>query len=344
MAINLTSLGTTPNGEELQHVIIQNKNGHKLGLVSWGASWQSFKTAAGQDLVLGFHDVDSYLNNNYYIGNAVGRVAGRIDGANFDLEGHNYQLDQNEGNNTLHGGEKSFSHRNWKIKELDEANNRVVFETSLDENDDHFPGTMQVNVTYTLSDNDEVTLEFSALSDKTTLFNPTSHVYFNMGGLETDANKMQLQIKADRYMELRKTDKIPTGRLLPVEGTAYDFNTVTTIGDAIAKISSDDFDKKFDDVFALDSKSQPNVVLSDPVSKRMVEMTTDRNAVVFFITNPEVDNYADQAAFLADHPYNGVALEAQTLSDAIHHPEFGDIVLPANQQKTYTTTYAFKNL
>ncbi|WP_246163783.1 aldose epimerase family protein [Weissella coleopterorum] len=309
-----------------------------------GASWQSFKTAAGQDLVLGFHDVDSYLNNNYFIGNAVGRVAGRIDGASFDLEGQHYQLDQNEGSNTLHGGEKSFSHRNWEIKEIDELHNRVVFATVLNESEDHFLGTMQATVTYTLSDNDEVSLEFNALSDQATLFNPTSHVYFNLGGLGSDANQMQLQIKADRYMELRKTDKIPTGKLLPVAGTAYDFNDVTTIGDAITRIPSDDFDKKFDDVFALNAHNNPNVVLSDPKSKRAVEMTTDRNAVVFFITNPEVDNYQDQAAFLAEHPYNGVALEAQTLSDSIHHPEFGDIVLPANQQQTYTTTYAFKNL
>lgn len=343
MTINVASLGTVQENVEVQKVTIENNHWHKLGLVTWGASWQSFQTAAGVDLTLGFQTAAGYLDNNYYIGNIVGRTAGRIDGARFELDGQEVVIPANEDGNLLHGGVQSFSHRNWTIEAIDEAMNRVTFGTKLTSDEDHFPGDMRTTVTYTLTENDEVKIQFTAESTATTLYNPTAHVYFNLGGVGTDARKMQLQIKADRYMELR-ADKVPTGNLLPVAGTAYDFREPQLMGAALEKLPSDAFDKKFDDVFALNGDSKPDVILTDPASQRSVEISTDRNAMVCFITNPEVDNYADQEAFLAEHPYNGIALEAQTLSDSIHHPELGDIILPVNQTQTYVNTYAFKNI
>ncbi|MCM0583292.1 galactose mutarotase [Weissella diestrammenae] len=344
MTIQVTDFGQTPDGQQVKRVVIENANGHQLSLVSWGASWQSFVTAQGVSLVLGFDDLDGYLHNGYFLGNAVGRVAGRIDAAEFELNGKRYQLDANEGQNNLHGGEHSFSHRNWDIAYVDEAGNSVTFATTMTEAQDNFPGTMGTTVTYTLTDDNEVRLIFGATSDQDTLYNPTSHVYFNMQGVGTDARQLELMLQAPKHLAFRP-DKIPTGELLSVAETAFDFQTATKIGDNIDRLPSDAFDKKFDDAFALSYEpGTPAAILTDPQSKRSVEMTTDRNAVIFFITNPAVDDYEDQAAFLAAHPYNGVALEAQTLSDAIHHPSFGDIVLPANQHQEYVTTYAFKNI
>jgi len=344
MTIKVTDFGTMPNGEQMQHVVIQNVNGHQLGLVSFGASWQSFITAEGKELVLGFNDAAGYLNNGYYLGNAVGRVAGRLDSATFDLNGKTYHLDANEGKNTLHGGQNNFSHKNWDIANIDEANNSVTFATTMTEAEDHFPGTMGTTVTYTLTDDNQVRIDFSATSDQDTLYNPTSHVYFNVAGLNTDARELELKLNSPRHLEFRD-DQIPTGKRLETAGTPFDFQTAIKIGDNIAKIDSDAFDKKFDDAFEIVHQAgEPDAILKDLKSGRAVEMTTDRNAVIFFITNPEVDLHDDQEAFLAEHPFNGVALEAQTLSDAIHNPEFGDIVLPANQNQHYTTTYAFKNI
>ncbi|WP_373702274.1 aldose epimerase family protein [Weissella soli] len=344
MTVSVTDFGNTPAGETIKHVVITNANGHQLGLVSWGASWQSFKTAAGVDLVLGFNDVASYLDNDYYLGNIVGRVGGRLDQAKFDLNGKTYHLDANEGANTLHGGEKNFSHKNWEIATVDEANNSVTFATTMTEAEDHFPGTLKTTVTYTLTDDDEVKLDFGATSDADTLYNPTSHVYFNMAGLGADARELELQLNASRHLEFRP-DQLPTGKLLEAAGTAFDFQTKTKIGDNIAKLETDAFDAKFDDAFEVATGTDaPAAILTDPVSGRTVEVSTDRNGVIFFITNPDVDKYEDQAAFLAENPFNGVALEAQTLSDAIHHPEFGDIVLPAGVEKHYETRYVFKNI
>ncbi|MDR3190125.1 MAG: galactose mutarotase [Lactobacillaceae bacterium] len=345
MTVTVTDLGTTPAGEMIKHVLIENANGHKLGLVSWGASWQALQTKTGTDLVLGFDTVEEYLDNIYYIGNAVGRTAGRIDGASFELNGKTYHLNANEGENALHGGENNFSHKNWAIDNIDEANNAVTFALSMMQTEDNFPGTMQVTLQYTFTNDDAVRLDFKATSDEETLFNPTSHVYFNLAGRGEDARELELQLKSPRHMEFR-ADSIPTGNLLATTGTPFDFQTATKIGENIAKLPTDAFDAKFDDAFELVYEpGTPSAILTDPKSGRAVEMTTDRNAVIFFITNPDLVHHADdEAGYLVDHPFNGVALEAQTLSDSIHHPEFGDIILPAGVEKHYTTTYAFKNI
>jgi aldose 1-epimerase len=346
MSVKVVDFGQTSNGETVKQVVIENANGHQLGLISYGASWQFFKVKEGtqyRDVVAGFSNVADYESHPFYLGNAIGRVAGRIGGASFELNGQTYQLDKNEGENTLHGGSRGFSDRNWDT-EIDQAHNAAIFTAVLAEDEDGFPGIMTATVTYTLTDDDEVRIEFKGSADADTLFNPTSHAYLNPAGLGTDARDLILYLAAPRRLEMA-ADLIPTGKKLDTAGTAYDFTTPARIGDKIAELPGDAYNKSFDEPFEVAPEAgKPAAVLTDPKSTRAIELYSDRNAMITFVTNPGLADHEGDVDWFNKHPFNMVALEAQTLSDAIHFPEFGDIVLPAETEKVYTTVYAFKNI
>jgi aldose 1-epimerase len=343
MTVSVHEIGKMPNGDLAQQIVLENKNGHQIGVTTWGATWQFFKTNDGHDLMVGLHTTDKLWEQLYSVGDAIGRVGNRITGATFTLEGKQYHLKDNELGNALHGGRDSFSNRTWDFT-IDQENNAVTFTTTMTEAIDNFPGTMPTSITYTLTDNDEVILDFAAESDQTTLYNPTSHGYFNPAGIDTDARDLNLQINSQRRLELRDEDTTPTGNFFENAHTAYDFLKPTRIGDNLAQLEGP-YDVKFDEAFEINQVAgQPAAVVSDPKSGRNIEVYSDRNAIIFFIANPEVAYHEGDREWFDAHPYNAIALEAQTLSDAINHEGFGDIVLPANKKQTYRTTYKFNNL
>ncbi|WPQ68449.1 aldose epimerase family protein [Weissella paramesenteroides] len=343
MTVTVHEIGKMPNGEIAEQIVIENKNGHKIGVTNWGATWQFFKTNDNQDLMVGLHTTDKLWEQAYSVGDVIGRVGNRITGAKFTLNGKTYHLKDNELGNALHGGKDNFSNRMWDYT-IDQATNSVTFTTAMTEEIDHFPGTMPTSVTYTFSDDDEVSLTFSAESDEDTLFNPTSHGYFNPAGIDTDARDLNLQIHSQRRLELRPEDTTPTGNFLDNANTPFDFNKPTRIGDNLAKLDGP-YDVKFDNAFEINQVAgRPAAVVSDPKSGRSIEVYSDRNAIIFFIADPEVAYHEGDREWFDKHPYNAIALEAQTLSDAINHEGFGDIVLPAGKKQTYRTVYKFKNL
>jgi len=342
MTITVNAFGETPTGDLVEQIIIENKEGHRLGLVTWGAAWQSFTTQSGVEMVQGYHDVKAYIAHPYYLGMAIGRVGGRIGGASFTLDEQTYALDANENGNTLHGGQASFADRNW-LYELDEDQNAVTFKTTILSSEDRFPGDLQTSLTYQLTDDNQVKLTFSGQATATTLYNPTSHVYVNPAGIQTNARELTLQIAAPERLALDES-QIPTGEKLATTGTAYDFMTGVKIETQL-RAQSTAFDANLDDAFVLEHEAgQPDVLLRDEQSGRTVEMITDRDAVVIFTAHANMAGHETDADWFAAHPYNVVAIEAQHLPDAIHHAAFGDIVLPVNQQRTYHTTYTFKNI
>ncbi|GAK30062.1 possible aldose 1-epimerase [Weissella oryzae SG25] len=338
--ITVKQFGVTPAGEPVQQVIITNAAGHELGLISYGASWQFFREHEGtqyRDLVIGFDNLADYIEHPYYLGNAIGRVGGRIGSASFDLNGEHVEIEANENNNTLHGGSHGFADRNWHTQVL-EAENAVVFSTAIASSEDHFPGNLTTTVKYTLTDDNVVEIEFTGLSDADTLYNPTSHVYMNPAGKGTDARELYLELAATKRLAM-DGELIPTGEKLDVIDTPYDFTKATKIATNLDKGID-----HFDDVFeTITTEGTANAILSDPKSGRAIEVRTDRNGLVFFITNP-VREDTDSAKWVEQHPFNAVALEAQTLSDAIHYPALGNIILPANHKQTYKTSYSFKGL
>ena len=193
---------------------LTNQNGTAT-VTPLGASLLSFKTKDkhGQltDIVLGFETLDEYFDNtNTYFGGTVGRVANRTKGAQFSLNGETFQIPQNEGANNLHSGPDGYQLRIWEIDALDEANNQVTFKLESPDGDQGYPGNLTLKTTYQLTQDNQLTISYEAVSDKDTPFSPTNHSYFNLNGHASGSiANHQLQLKASHYTPIQDGKSIP---------------------------------------------------------------------------------------------------------------------------------------
>lgn len=282
-----------------------------------------------ENVVLGFKQLEDYVNDSPYFGAFVGRVAGRIaDGA-----WSTYQLTQNEGTHHIHGGTDNFSQRVWDSEVVTEKGKTgVAFSLLSTEGENGYPGNLRVTVTYYWTDDNVWEMLISAETDQQTLFNPTNHTYFNLSG-QTKRTVLNhtLQIDAENYAEINAS-KLPTGRLLPVADTAFDFRVPKTLETAI-----NERPEGFDTPFKL--TGDKTIQLTDADSGRSLEMQTNREAVVVFSTTGMEEEYLVDGEKMSSH--RGIALETQELPDAVHHPEFQSIVLDPGKTVHYRTKYAF---
>ncbi|SDK16901.1 aldose epimerase family protein [Streptococcus gallolyticus] len=331
----------TINGQKVEKYTIINDNGVQVGLLTLGATWQEFLVPddkGGQkNLIIGFDKPSDYLKNPLCAGQSIGRVAGRINQGKVNLDGKEIQLPQNEKGNTLHGGPQGFHQQIWTaLIESGQNALSVVMTYDAKEEIDHFPGDMQVEVRFTLDNANRFTIVYTGKNaTKTTLFNPTNHVYFNLGNRQ-DLSQHTFTLAADRYLETRD-DLIPTGKFIDVAGTAYDFQTGQNLGEAIADTGG------LDDAFLVNaSLDKPCGELKDEESGDSVHLYSDRDAWVVYSMGgiPEGIYPARDKGKMAKE-FEALALEAQFLPDAINHDGFGDIVLPANTEKTYTIAFEY---
>lgn len=212
--------------------VLSNANGITLKVIPFGATLVSLEIPINKeetvDVVLGFGNLNSYiksfeLDGCPFFGATVGRYAGRIDNGKFELKGKQYQLNQNNNSNTLHGGIHNFSRKVWNIKNIKEGKDPAVTFAyiSLSE-DENFPGDLSVEVTYTLSENNEVIIEYVATTTQDTIINLTHHSYFNLDGHKGTVADQELQVNTSMRLDLRE-DGIPTGKIIAVENTGFDF-------------------------------------------------------------------------------------------------------------------------
>jgi len=337
MTVNEEEFGSY-KGTPVTKYTITNKNNVSISAITLGGALYEFmvpdKNGDRHNLILNFKDAPTYLDNPFYLCMAIGRTAGRISKGTYTLNGKKAYLDQNEGETTLHGGKNGFSSYVWNGST---DSNKIILTKHINSETDSFPGNMDVKIEYSLSDDNELTIKYTATSDADTLFNPTQHVYFNLGDSDSILNHT-LQINAANHLELNKDDKTPTGTLLDVKSTAFDFNEPTELGEAIEKKNAQT-GSDFDDVYAINDQqsSEPIAVLSDPKSNRKVTISSSRNGLIVF--TPDDLSSMTFKDYGVGTKYMGVALEAQNLPDAINHEGFGDIVLPANQEKSYQISY-----
>lgn len=332
----------TYQGHSIHKITLTNDNNVAISLLSLGATWHEFLVPIQdkqKNILLNFSTAHDYLSNPFYIGMAIGRTAGRIKNGTFPLNGQSVTVPTNEGQNTLHGGPSGFNTLIWDYNscQSDEAVS-ITFSRSISHNEDGFPGDLAATVTYTLDNHNRVTLQFTGESNEDTLFNPTSHAYFNLSDSKTILGH-QLMIASSEYLEM-DSEKIPTGKLLPVKGTPFDFTTNQQLGDAIQALQGTT-EKGFDDIYKITPNQQPIVKLSDPTSHRSLTISSSRNALVVFTSNSFTKNLAFNSG--AGEPYMGIALESQTLPDTPNHPGFGDVVLPKNQKVTHTIMYQYSD-
>lgn len=331
------------NETPIYQFIMKNRQGMKVSCISHGATLTEIivpdKKGDFSNVLLGFDNLEDYVKDNkMYLGAAIGRVGGRIKDGVFEIKGKGYKVPQNEGENTLHGGGNGFNTMIWesKMEETDDHASVTFYKTILSE-EDGFPGKLDVEIIYEINNNNDLLIKFKGLSDKDTLFNPTVHSYFN---LNSDLSKLlsdhTLQINASEYSELG-VKCIPTGKLKEVSGTAFDFREAKNLPEAIKKVKEQFGVDGFDHPFKLNSEN--SVTLINEENGRRLDIKSDRNALIAYTLNSVSGDWTVENKKVI--PNMGIALEPQTLPDAINHKDFGDIVLLANETKEYVIKYHF---
>lgn len=334
----------TINGQTVWQHWLENSQGYQLAVIDYGATITNLvmpdKAGQFKNVVIGYDNLADYLKQEAYFGATVGRVAGRIGKGAFTLDGHDYQLPLNNGENTNHGGPNSFESQVWQASVEEQADAiSVTFKLTSPDSANGFPGNLSVATTYTLNEKNEWLVDYQATSDQTTLFNPTCHVYLNLtGDFDQLVDGHQLQIDSDRFGEIQP-DGLPTGQLLPVDQTVFDLRQPRAIADAFASQETQNkLVNGYDHPFLLNKNADRNdAVLIEPTSGRSLTINTEGNAIVIYTANGfgSEPNLTDKAI----QPHEAVAIEAQMMPDAIHHADFGNVILKANEQYHRQTCY-----
>ena len=344
--IDKMGFGKTPDGQAVALYVL--KNGTTLAKVmTYGAILTELDVADRNgkpgDVVLGFDSLEGYLGKSPYFGAVVGRVANRIAKGKFTLDGKDYTLAVNNGPNALHGGLKGFDKVVWKAEEVPCPDGpSVKFSYVSKDGEEGYPGNLSVSVTYTLTADNALRLQYTATTDKATPLNLSNHSYFNLAGPGSGTIlHHEVTIAADKYTPVDDT-LIPTGALADVKGTPLDFTTATPIGKHIQEIKADPVG--YDHNFVLRSGGSKTPVLAvtvrEPTTGRVMEMSTTEPGVQFYTGN-YLDGTTVGKGGTVYKQYQGLCLEAQHFPDSIHHPNFPATVLEPGKTYTQTTVYKF---
>ncbi|MBL9060922.1 aldose epimerase family protein [Tabrizicola sp.] len=327
------------DGLAVHQATLTGPNGLRVVLLTWGARlaqlWVPDVTGSLADIVLGHDTLSDWQAHGTYVGATCGRYANRIAGGRFPLDDRAIQLDRNEGRNTLHGGSHGFDQKHWTIDSHSDAH--VTFATTSPDGEMGFPGTLQARTTYRI-DGAALTIEMEATTDAPTIVNLVNHAYFNLAGQGAgDIMDHQLQIEARHYLPV-DAQLIPTGEVLSVANTAFDFRQSRPIGAAIPGPGG------FDHNFCLSGPAgadglRPCLIASDPASDRRMRLST---------TEPGVQLYT--GAHFANGPgkvgarysrFAGFAVETQRFPDAPNNPQFPSARLNPGQTYRHLMRFDF---
>lgn len=331
--------GKTADGKSVEQFTLTNSKGAEAKIITYGGIITSLKMPDKQgiigDVVLGYDSLSGYENDTFYIGALVGRYANRIAKGQFSLNGKSFQLAKNNGENSLHGGPKGYQKVVWNGRGFVNANAANVELTYLSKDgEEGFPGNLKIKVIYSLTENNELKIEYFATTDNDTIINLTQHSYFNLAG-KGDILSHQLQINSDKFTP---TDKgaIPTGEFRSVKETPFDFNSLTEIGKRInEKDEQLIFGAGYDHNWVLNKKGKELSLAAkvfEQNSGRTMEVWTTEKGLQFyagnFLTNPFI--------------YRGaLCLEAQVFPDSPNKSNFPSPVLKKGQTYRQTTIYKF---
>jgi aldose 1-epimerase len=334
---------------KIHQLSLRNSKGMEVGILSRGAVVQSIKVPdrAGNvaDVVLGFDTPEGYLATNPYFGAIVGRYGNRIAKGRFSLNGKEYTLAVNNGENSLHGGLKGFDKVIWTSRQIDTPDGPAVELTYISKDgEEGYPGNLTAKVTYTLTNNNELKIDYDLSTDQDTVVNVTNHSYFNLAGQgEGDILGHKLTIHADRYTPVDK-GLIPTGELASVEKTPFDFRKPTAIG---ARIDDDNPQLKighgYDHNYVINGTGKgltSAVRVHDPKSGRVMEVLTTEPGVQFYTGN-NLDGTIHGKGGKVYPMRAALCLETQHFPDSPNHPDFPSATLKAGSHYQSTTVYRF---
>ena len=340
-SIQVNDFGTMEDGKEVKQYTLTNANGIEVKVINYGGIITSIKTPDKEgnmeNVVLGFDNLDKYLEGTPYFGALIGRFGNRIGQGKFSLNGESYQLATNNGPNHLHGGEVGYDKVFWDAETL--SGNALKMTYLSEDGEEGYPGNLDISVTYTLTDDDELKIDYYATTDKATPVNLTNHSYFNLSGdPESLILDHVLQIEADRYTPV-DFGLIPTGELAPVEDTAFDFTEPETIGARIEDVRGG-----YDHNFVLNEFEEelPLVAtLSDPETGRVMEVLTSEPGLQFYSGN-FLDGTITGSDGTVFNQYAALCLETQHFPDSPNKPEFPSTILEPGEVYETTTIYKFK--
>jgi aldose 1-epimerase len=294
------------------------------------------------DVVLGFDTLDGYLAGHPFFGSTTGRVANRIAKGRFTLDGKEYTLAVNNPPNTLHGGRKAIDKMVWKAADASSsAGPAVKFTYTSPDGEEGFPGSLAISVTYTVTRDQAVKIDYVATTDKPTPVNLTNHTYFNLAGPASGSIlDHEMLLAADEYTPVNDT-MIPTGKIAPVRGTPLDFTTSTKIGARIDEIGSaiGGYDHNYV-IRQSDKKPVLGARVYDPKTGRVLEMFTTEPGVQLYTAN-FLDGSLKGKGGVVYQKRQAFCLEAQHFPDSVNHPEFPSTILRPGETYTQTTIYKF---
>ncbi len=348
-SINRAPFGKAPDGTAVEVFTLTNVHGVEVRAISYGGIIVSLRVPdrAGRldDVALGYDTLEGYLRDTPYFGAVVGRYGNRIAKGRFTLDGVTYRLATNNGPNHLHGGIKGFDKVVWQAEPFrHDSGVGVAFTHVSPDGDEGYPGTLRARVSYTLTDRDELIVDYDATADKATPVNLTQHTYFNLAGAGSrDVLEHELWINADSFTPVDST-LIPTGEIAPVEGTPFDFRTPTAIG---ARIGADNqqlrYGGGYDHNFVLRREGSglghaARVV--EPSTGRTLDVYTTEPGLQFYSGNFLDGSITGKGGRVYRHRF-GFCLETQHYPDSPNHPQFPSTILRPGEEYRSRTVFVF---
>ena len=343
-SVKKEAFGKTKDGKAVEAYTLVNKNGLKARIITYGAMLTEMhvpdKGGTLGDVVLGHDNLENYLDGHPYFGVTTGRVANRIAKGKFILDGKEYTLAINNDPNHLHGGTEGIDKKVWSARvSRSKAGPAVAFSYTSPDGEEGYPGSLKMKVTYTLTNDDELRIDYLATTDKATPVNLTNHAYWNLAGKGTILDHV-LHINADHYTPVDATG-IPTGEILKVDDV-MSFIKPTAIGARIDKLTGEP--GGYDHNYCLNKKEFGRLSLAarveESTSGRVIEIFTTEPGIQFYTGNyldgTEVGKGGQQYEFR-----NALCLETQHFPDSINHPQFPNTVLRQKQKYTHTTIHKF---
>jgi len=347
--------GTRADGGKVTAITLKNAHGLTARILTQGAMWQSMmvpdRKGKMADVILGYDSLAQYEAHNFYSGDTVGRYANRIKLGTFSLDGKAYQLATNNPPNSLHGGPAGFWSKNWTVDKVDAGGKGKTASVTLKyvspDGEENYPGTMTVLVTYSLNDNNDLTISYKATTDKPTVVNLTNHALFNLAGVNSGHSALDasVEVEADTYMPTSDV-AIPTGEMKPVKGTPFDFTKPTVINSVVRDARDPQIlvglgiDHNFDIRGGETAKPKLAVTAVDKQSGRGMTISTTEPGIQFYTGNfldGKIPGKGQQVMRMGD----GVAFEAQHFPDSPNQPKFPTTRLDPGQTYTQVTVHHF---
>ncbi|MCC9601756.1 galactose mutarotase [Stieleria sp. JC731] len=341
MMIETAPFGTV-DGQPITRYTLVNSKGHRVSVMNFGATLLEVEVPDRDGNIanvnLCFDSLQPYVDGHPYFGSSVGRFCNRIGNAKFTIDGVEYPLVVNHGKHQLHGGKKNFSYLVWSGEPIQESNHvGVRFELTSPDGDNGFPGTVKAVAEYTFNDADELTITYSATTDKATHVNLTNHSYWNLGGAGTGTAKDHVAtIEADQYLDV-DGDLIPTGKLNDVAGTPLDFRSATTLGERLEELPAT---KGYDHCYVVRGQvgsMRPAAKVVDSDSGRTLEIETTQPGMQLYTAN----HLGGGAGTAGNGPHDAFCLETQHFPDAPNKPDFKSTLLSPGETMKEVTIHRF---